>query len=622
MFNLSAGCQPCPACYGLVQQRVNTHRKTLAELHVLLKQASGEEFSLNDTEFESVLDQVKMTVNELHEDAQKITNTDGPSVNDIARLKKLIVEADALSATSANVTSMTSRAQRHQNTSMAQINDAVMLVEKISLLVENTTIMIDSEGKETLETAEQELAKFGDESEEMMKMAKDARAHATRISDEADQIVKNADEARNSSREAYKMLQEATSKGDQVSADLRRLRHDFTLIDDQLKDDRDVAEKAFEDCKNSFDDAVQIHSDVTGASVPNVDPELVHEKAKYIVDNAHKEEEVANKQIKQQKEMLSIVKTAVNEGETLLNETLLRQQKLDELMADADRHEQKAGKAAADAKNIVDEAQNTLETLRNFDEEVASSKDDAEAAVNSFPEVRRVIEEAEDKMDEVRDGEMSRAAEDVDRSLETLLETLRHTQQIANDTEKLDELAKKAADAAVTAEDLQRRVMDNETALRGLENSTENFVQKADEALEIAESVGPIEEKYKRKAENVMKTLEKLLVEIEGLDVEVNQTLLENVNDQLKEAEQEIEDAGLAATLAQIQAGAKQQEAWILEYTKVADELEKEVMNIEDIHRSLPKECQNSDRQLESESDSRRRARRGRHKRRKHQKNS
>ena len=87
MFNLSAGCQPCPACYGLVQQRVNTHRKTLAELHVLLKQASGEEFSLNDTEFESVLDQVKMTVNELHEDAQKITNTDGPSVNDIARLK-------------------------------------------------------------------------------------------------------------------------------------------------------------------------------------------------------------------------------------------------------------------------------------------------------------------------------------------------------------------------------------------------------------------------------------------------------------------------------------------------------------------------------------------------------
>ena len=87
MFNLSAGCQPCPACYGLVQKRVHTHRKTLAELHVLLKQASGENFSLNDSEFESLLDQVKMSVNELFDDAQKITDTDGPSVNDIARLK-------------------------------------------------------------------------------------------------------------------------------------------------------------------------------------------------------------------------------------------------------------------------------------------------------------------------------------------------------------------------------------------------------------------------------------------------------------------------------------------------------------------------------------------------------
>ena len=41
-----------------------------------------------------------------------------------------------------------------------------------------------------------------------------------------------------------------------------------------------------------------------------------------------------------------------------------------------------------------------------------------------------------------------------------------------------------------------------------------------------------------------MRTLEKLLVEIEGLDVEVNQTLLENVNEQLMDAEKEIENAG------------------------------------------------------------------------------
>ena len=340
------------------------------------------------------------------------------------------------------------------------------------------------------------------------------------------------------------MLQEASHKSDQVASDLRRLKGDFSYLDDQLQSDHERSSRAFDQCKQNYEDAVKIHSDVTGASVPNVDPELVHEKAKYIVDGARKEEDVAKRQIEQQKEMLSIVKSAVNDGETLLNETRLRQQQMDELMADADRHQQKALKAAADAKDIVDEAENTLTTLRNFDEEVANSQGDAEAAVASFPEVRRVIDEAEAKLAEVRGGEMNRAAEDVDRSVEMLDEALQNARQIANDTAKLEELARDAADAAIAAEDLQRRVMDNETALRKLENDTDNYVAKAEEALEVAESVGPIEDAYKRKTENVMKTLEKLLVEIEGLDVEVNETLLQDVNDKLTMAEKEIENAG------------------------------------------------------------------------------
>ena len=340
------------------------------------------------------------------------------------------------------------------------------------------------------------------------------------------------------------MLQESTSKSDQVASDLRRLKDDFSLLDGQLKDDLERSERAYDQCKQNHDDAMKIHDQVTGASVPNVDPELVHEKAKYIADNAQKELEVAERQIEQQKEMLSIVKQAVHDGETLLNETRLKQQKMDELMADADRHEQKALAAANEAKDIVDEAKTTLETLRNFDEEVASSKDDAATAVASFPEVKRVIEEAEAKLEEVRGGEIESAGEEVAKSAEMLEETLRLAQQVANDTGKLDRLGRDAAAAAIAAEDLQRRVMDNETALRKLENETEGFVQKAEETLEIAESVGPIEENYKRKAENVMKTLEKLLAEIEGLDVEVNQTLLEDVNDKLTEAEKEIENAG------------------------------------------------------------------------------
>merc|ERR1719419_330689 len=224
-----------------------------------------------------------------------------------------------------------------------------------------------------------------------------------------------------------------------------------------------------------------------------------------IVERAKKAEAVAKKQIDQQQDMLAIVDKAVGEGEALLNSTRQQQQKLDELMADADRHRETAASAAAMAKDVVDEAHKTLETLRNFDTEVESSKGDADAAVAKFPEVERLLEEAEAKLEEVKAGEMGEAGEEADKALEMLEEAKAEADKVANETSTLLDLADSAAAAALQADQLQLRVMQEDARLQKLENSTQDFVDKADEALQIAESTADVEDNYRRKAESALR---------------------------------------------------------------------------------------------------------------------
>jgi len=618
MFNISAGCQSCPACYGLVQDKVGTHRKTLAELHVLLKQATGEDFSLNDTDFESILAAVKMQVGDLYENSLKIIDTEGPSVNDIARLKNLKTEVAALTAKTQNIVLTNDAAETQTNSSSNKITEASMLVEKVKDLIDNITILMDSEGNETVEIAEQELSKFSAESEEMVRMAKDARALATRIVDEGSAIVSDAETARNASREAYELLQEAFQHSGRTSEELSRLRDEFAELDSVLKERKRDAEGKFVHCGKMYEDAQHVNHQVMRSSVPYIDQELVQQKAAAIIESARKEEDLSKRHIEQQQQLLAIVDKSVGEGEKLLNETKAQQQIIDELLADADRHKTAALEAATTAKDIVDEAQNTLKTLRNFDEEVENNRGDANAAVKLFPEVERLIKEAENKTKETKNGEMVKAEQEVSRSLEMLEEALKQTHEAANDTDKFADLSSKAVTVAMTAEHLHKQVIGNDTALKELEKSTDESILKANEALEVAEAVMPDLNDRRRKTEDLMQMLERLLKEVEGLDVEVNQTVLQGVSTRLDRAEKDIEDAGLSAKLAQIDAGAKQQEAWILEYSNQADELEKEVRNVEEIQRALPKkpECYKVP-GIESESDTaliRRgaRARRGR----------
>lgn len=59
------GCVDCPACYNLVQDAVNNHRKYLEQLEKVLRDINKNNSVINDKDFEQKLKEVQLYVNEL-----------------------------------------------------------------------------------------------------------------------------------------------------------------------------------------------------------------------------------------------------------------------------------------------------------------------------------------------------------------------------------------------------------------------------------------------------------------------------------------------------------------------------------------------------------------------------
>ena len=61
----------CPACYSLVQDRVNIHRVKLNELRDLVENIGKNPGQINDTDFRARIAEVNVTVVQLLQDARR-----------------------------------------------------------------------------------------------------------------------------------------------------------------------------------------------------------------------------------------------------------------------------------------------------------------------------------------------------------------------------------------------------------------------------------------------------------------------------------------------------------------------------------------------------------------------
>ena len=241
------------------------------------------------------------------------------------------------------------------------------------------------------------------------------------------------------------------------------------------------------------------------------------------------------------------------------------------------------------------EAEETLETLKNFNDRVKESKAKADEALRKVGDIEKTIEEAKSVTNAV-DADLVDAGEDAEAAAADAADAADIAFRSGRDAmalaDEMETTAERAQDAGRKADVLARAVNVTEEKLKLIEDTTRDDAARAEEALQTAGAAERMAKAASGKSGDVLADLERLLRDLENVEV-VDAESLRRLLRELEATEKSVRDMDLDAKISQMEIGARQHRTIIEEFEREAHELEEQVVNVEEIRRALPERCSN-----------------------------
>ncbi|XP_075230002.1 laminin subunit gamma-1 isoform X2 [Lycorma delicatula] len=591
-FDRQQGCVDCPPCYNLVQDAVRSHRANLKHLDSVLGDIAANPTVINDEEFEHKLREVLAKVEQLWNDAK--TATKGGDKTLLDELTELHGKLDDVQILMGQIRNWTQEALAETTEAERNATQAEQIIESARDALQSALDYLQTDGAAALAKAMERSIEFGQQSQQMSDIAREARLLAQQQKEEADNIRKNADKSLNISTEAFELAKEAINQQKNISDELRLLGSDLAHVRDNLEMTKHLAADAKGHVGNVHTDALALFTDVHALTIPNIDTASMKNDAQNIAAEATDIERRVNKLLDNYQGVLDDVEEQLQDAQQILQNAVQQQQITDELLADTDVANSLAEDAVKLGNKTLQEAQQTLKTLQEFDDQVQESKAKALAALQTVPEIERLIKEAQEKTTNAQEalaGAESNAenARNVaqDAQQKYAEQASKEADEIRKSAEETKEEAGKLRDEA---DNLAGRVAVTASKLKGLEEqaSTESTViDKAKEKVGQAKST--VAEGTK-KIQNALEEVNNIMKDLADL-VDFDEDALNQLERKLEQAEHEFNSAQLDEKLEDLNKAKIAQSQLVRSYEDEILKLRAEVRNIEEIHNSLPNDC-------------------------------
>lgn len=577
------GCQECPACYRLVKDKVAEHRVKLQELESLIANLGTGDEMVTDQAFEDRLKEAEREVTDLLREAQDVKDVD----------QNLM---DRLQRVNSSLHSQINRLQNIRNT----IEETGVLADRARAKVENTEQLIEIASRE-LEKAKMAAANVSitqpestGEPNNMTLLAEEARRLAERHKQEADDIVRVAKTANETSTEAYNLLLRTLAGENQTALEIEELNRKYEQAKNISQDLEKQAARVHEEAKRAGDKAVEIYASV--AQLTPVDSEALENEANKIKKEAADLDRLVDQKLKDYEDLREDMRGKEHEVKNLLEKGKAEQQTADQLLARADAAKALAEEAAKRGRNTLQEANDILNNLKDFDRRVNDNKTAAEEALRRIPAINRTIAEANEKTREAQLA-LGNAAADATEAKNKAHEA----ERIASAVQKNATSIK--ADAERTFAEVTDLDGEVNTMLRQLEEAENELKRKQDDADQdmmmagMASQAAQEAELNARKAKNsvssLLSQLTELLEQLGQLDT-VDLNKLNEIEGTLNKAKDEMKASNLDRKVSDLENEARKQEAAIIDYNRDIEEIIKDIHNLEDIRKTLPTGCFNT----------------------------
>lgn len=582
-------CRECNPCYKLLEPEIEKLRERLRRLRQKISDGGGAN-QLTDRNFEDVLREVKSFVDGLYQEALRASNPSGGAVAKFREYQRLLQE---LIQKMNDVVSIREAINDKKESGRSNVDDAEASLQRIEGLLRQLQDLIRREGRDALNQAKDAEREFGKQSQEMAQMAEESRRLAEQHEQEANSIKSKAEEALSTSNQAKQLAREAFEKQEQASRSLAQLQRGFGPLQYELNDLKAYAVSVYKSTKECRAEAQKIFDLVRRGTVPAVSLEDVRRQSQDVTRRADSIRAAAERLKSQYGGIMDDIREKIRAAEQMYYDAKNLQQLMDQLLGEADRAYNIAIEAKTKADGIINEAQETLRILRNFDSEVQNSKDTADGALGLIPEIERLIAEAELKTRNANEALVG-GGQQAEGSLSDATEALDLATRAQNDLmpviPEIRATSQKAQQGRAKAEELEVEVDKKDAQLQGLENEADRDMRRAADTERMSKEAEDAAGVATDKAEGVLEDLMRLLDQLSKAG-SVNPGFVTKLRGDMNDLDAQLRDLNLDEQLSRLEVGAKQQQVLIDRYTLDLTQLEKDVQNVEDIQEELPEGC-------------------------------
>lgn len=588
--SLNEGCLECDKCYEIVKLGVEHHRRELDKLLDMVNKIENNPETIKDEKFRTQLLDLLNRVTALLSQAEAAQMME----------QTLLDKFESLMASLKKVRGITTGINNYLNSTRPLLNEGaanITIAEDLLRRIKDEALRaenyIKTEGSTALARARERAERLGKQSQKMTEMAEESRVLADQHEADATRFRDLVMAAINATNMAYELAKDAAVAQEANAKNINKLREEIEKMVALLAKTKKMAAEAAQEARKSYEEALALYTLINSLQVDRTDIPRLKQQAAEHLRNAQRLKTEVEEFIKLHQQLLDSLQFRLNEMKALLAEAIRQQSITDAQLADIDKTIQQAKDAVKQGDKRLKEAQDTLATLKKFDQQVQESQKEAMEALKKIPAIRKMIKHAEDKTKD--------AAAKLDTALADATDARDLAQQayaLANETSidvnkirieasemkvRIGELKKKTGELGENANQTAG-AMDKYEAIAKLDG--ELAQQALDRAYQASMSARNATDTA-RKLLAIMIPLLRNIDMIEGIDA----NKLAQLEGELAKLRQKLLESNLAAITDDLMAQRDKQKLLMAEYQALIDWLIKEVANIRAIRDSLPDKC-------------------------------
>ncbi|XP_067309571.1 laminin subunit gamma-2 [Pseudorasbora parva] len=570
----------CPSCFNPIRSTIEVYARQLQEMEDLFRGIGGEDAPVSDAQMERAVRAAEVMLQNLEIRANDLTSTEKQLQDKLASISRSQLREDSkMEALLSTVDRIRNQDQRQR----AEVSEVQNLIRDIQIKLQ--------QANRDIQKAELPSGDAVPGVDTLSGLVQRAADLAERHQGEADSVETIAASSLAESEKALDLIRGVVNRENMVKDKVKDLKRqyeaDVTKVLGLESKAITVTEAAGQESGVAQNALTQL------SDLENTLPKTLAKDIAGVVSMFDNLKGLVEGNVSQYQDFQQYMLNEQKETADLLNKAKTSQQVQDKLLARANAAEAVKNTSLEMFANNKDSLEKTLETLKDFDEQIAGNKDLADAAMRKLPDINATVQKAiadNTKTQDILDA-MSSHYRDAQDTINTLTNTASKLEGMADSLPSTSDILAAATKLKVDVDGLNIKASETKDRLNEEKDKAKAQITQAKNTL--VESTGALQN-AKNARDAVSDTLQTItdIMSSLGTPGTVDEGRVSELEKAIRKSRIRVETE-LQPRLRELEEKEAQQRASVAGMLTDINTILEDIANLEEIRRNIPDGCYN-----------------------------